>query len=210
MRSVARGAAARAAGKPMTRPKARMCVLGVDPAAAGPTGYAVLESDGRASRALRFGALEHPARSEFPARLRAIHRMLEGLVEEFLPDAIAIETVFAAPNLRTSLRLAEVRGVVLLAAGEAGIAAHSYSPREVKAAVAGYGGASKQQMQQMVGALLGLAAPPDSTDAADALAVALCHIFSAFARRRMAAATGIAATERPERPAASLRRDAGR
>jgi len=180
-----------------------MCVLGIDPAAAGPTGYAVLESDGRASRALRFGALKHPASSEFPARLRAIHRMLEGLVAEFLPDAIAVETVFAAPNLRTSLRLAEVRGVILLAAAQAGIAAHSYSPREVKAAVAGYGGASKQQIQRMVSALLGLAAPPDSTDAADALAVALCHVFSASARTRMAAATGRTGAERS--PAAARR-----
>jgi crossover junction endodeoxyribonuclease RuvC len=211
MSSVERGAAAaRAASNLRKRPGVRFCVLGVDPAAAGPTGYAVLESDGRASRALRFGALAHPARTEFPARLRSIHQMLEGLMEEFLPDAIAIETVFAAPNLRTTLRLAEVRGVVLLAAAEAGIAAHSYSPREVKAAVAGYGGASKQQMQQMVGALLGLAAPPDSTDAADALAVALCHVFSAYARSRIAAATRTAATDRPERPGASLRRDAGR
>jgi crossover junction endodeoxyribonuclease RuvC len=207
MRNVQPEAAARVAIKQMGRAKKRFCVLGVDPAAAGPTGYAVLESDGRVSRALRFGALEHPARAEFPARLRAIHRMLKGLVEEFLPDAIAIEAVFAAPNLRTSLRLAEVRGVVLLAAAEAGIAAQSYSPREVKAAVAGYGGASKQQVQQMVRALLGLAAPPDSTDAADALAVALCHVFSAFARQRIAAATGMAATERP---AATTRRDGGR
>jgi crossover junction endodeoxyribonuclease RuvC len=170
-------------------------VLGVDPAAAGPTGYAVLESDGRASRALRFGTLAPAARAEFPARLRAIHRMLTALVKEFAPDAIAVESVFAAPNLSTSLRLAEVRGVVLLAAAEAGIAAHSYSPREVKAAVAGYGGASKEQMQRMVGSLLGLAEPPRSPDAADALAVALCHLFAARARMRLAAATGLPARD---------------
>ncbi len=170
-------------------PRAPMRVLGVDPAAAGPTGYAVLESDGRASRALRFGTLRHAARAEFPARLREIHRMVTKLLREFVPDAIAVESVFAAPNLSTSLRLAEVRGVVLLAAAQAGIAAHSYSPREVKAAVAGYGGATKQQMQRMVGSLLGLAEPPQSPDAADALAVALCHVFAARARARFASAT---------------------
>jgi crossover junction endodeoxyribonuclease RuvC len=197
--------AARASMKDIGPQKARLRVLGVDPAAAGPTGYAVIESDGRDWRALRFGALRPASRSEFPARLCEIHRMLAGLVEEYAPDAIAIEAVFAAPNLSTSLRLAEVRGVVLLAAAEAGIAAHSYSPREVKAAVAGYGGATKQQIQRMVGALLGLAEPPRSPDAADALAVALCHVFAARARARFAQATGLPAKSPSHDRSASAR-----
>jgi crossover junction endodeoxyribonuclease RuvC len=181
-------------------PSKNLRVLGVDPAAAGPTGYGVVETDGRRQRSLRFGALRHPARAPFPARLREIHRLIAELVEEFAPDAVAVEDVFTAPNVRTSLKLAEVRGVVLLAAAQASVAVHSYSPREVKAGVAGYGAASKQQMQQMVGTLLGLHEPPKSPDAADALAVALCHIFAAQGRARIAAATAAGAAAWPGRP----------
>lgn len=166
----------------------RIRVVGVDPAAAGPVGYGVVETDGRAAWPLRFGALRQARRASFPARLREVHRLIAELVEEFSPDAIAVEDVFAAPNVRTALKLAEVRGVVLLAAAQAGIEVHSYLPREVKAGVAGHGGATKQQMQRMVGALLGLEQPPEPEDAADALAVALCHVYTAAARARFTAA----------------------
>ena len=108
---------------------------------------------------------------------------------EFTPDAVAVESVFTALNIRTALKLAEVRGVVLLAAAQASIPAHSYSPREVKSSVAGYGAASKQQMQQMVSSALGLTEVPEPADAADALAVALCHAHLARAHERMDAAT---------------------
>ena len=168
-------------------------MLGVDPAVAGATGYGVVEVKGPAARMLRFGALRFPARVTFAARLREIHRLIASLLEEFAPHALAVESVFAALNTGTALRLAEVRGVVLLAAAQAGIPAHSYSPREVKASVAGYGGASKEQMQQMVRAALGLREQLESNDAADALAVALCHAHLAEARERMAAATARAA-----------------
>src|SRR5271167_5277143 len=105
---------------------------------------------------MRFGALRLPGRATFAVRLREIHFLISGLVEQFSPDAVAVEAVFTALNMRTALRLAEMRGVVLLAAAQAQIPAHSYSPREVKASVSGFGAASKQQMQQMVGSLLGL------------------------------------------------------
>jgi crossover junction endodeoxyribonuclease RuvC len=167
------------------QPKFCLRVLGVDPAAAGPTGYAVLECEGRHTRALRFGALRHPSRAEFGERLCALHRLIAELLDEFSPGALALETVFAARNLRTSLRLAEARGVVLLAAAQAGVEVHSYSPREVKFQVTGYGAASKAQMQSMVCALLQLASPPRSPDAADAVALALCHIFADRGRRRV-------------------------
>lgn len=163
-------------------------MAGVDPAATGPTGYAVLEFDGHATRTLRFGALRHPSRTPFGERLRALHRLLSELLAEFSPQVLALETVFAAPNLRTSLKLAEARGVVLLAAAEAGAVVHSYTPREVKFQVSGYGAASKAQMQTMVTSLLELAEPPQSPDAADALALALCHIFTERARRRVGTA----------------------
>jgi|HubBroStandDraft_6_1064221.scaffolds.fasta_scaffold00785_13 crossover junction endodeoxyribonuclease RuvC len=168
----------------------RLCVLGVDPAVAGATGFGVVEFVGARPKLLRFGALKLPARATFAARLREIHGLIARLVEEFSPDAVAVESVFTALNMGTALRLAEMRGVVLLAAAQAQVPAHSYSPREVKACVAGYGAASKQQMQQMVSSLLGLTEYPEPADAADALAVALCHAQLSRARERIAIATG--------------------
>jgi len=173
-------------------------VLGVDPAVAGATGYGVVEidSNGAGARMLRLGHLRFPARASFSARLREIHRMIAELVEEFSPDAVAVESVFTALNVRTALKLAEVRGVILLAAAQADIPAHSYSPREVKASISGFGGASKQQMQRMVKAQLGLREEPEPADAADALAVALCHAHAARAAERFAQSTALNAVER--------------
>jgi crossover junction endodeoxyribonuclease RuvC len=167
----------------------RFRVLGVDPAVAGATGYGIVEFEGTGSRLLRFGALKLPQRATFAARLREIHQLISALVEEFAPDAVAVESVFTALNVKTALRLAEMRGVVLLAAAQAQIPAHSYSPREIKSSVSGFGGASKQQMQQMVSSLLGLKELPEPFDASDALAVALCHAYVSRARERIAAAT---------------------
>jgi crossover junction endodeoxyribonuclease RuvC len=167
----------------------RLRILGVDPAVAGATGYGVIEFSLRGARMLHSGALRLPAQTAFAARLREIHHLIARLLEEFSPDAVAVESVFTALNARTALKLAEVRGVVLLAAAQASIPAHSYSPREVKASVAGFGAASKQQIQQMVRATLGLRQPPEPADAADALAVALCHAYLSRARARIAAAT---------------------
>lgn len=162
-------------------------VLGVDPAAAGATGYGVIESDGRRCRMLRFGALPASRKGpeHFPDRLREIHAMLSGLIEEFEPQGVAVESVFTALNIKTALRLAEVRGVVLLAAAQHNVSVRSYSPREVKACVAGYGHAGKEQMQLMVRALLGMSETPEPADAADALAVALCHVQAAQFRARL-------------------------
>jgi len=162
-------------------------VLGVDPAAAGATGYGVIESDGRRCRMLRFGALRATRKGpeHFPERLREIHAMLAALIEEFQPHGVAVESVFTALNIKTALRLAEVRGVVLLAAAQGGIPVSSYSPREIKSSVAGYGNAAKEQMQQMVRALLGMSETPEPADAADALAVALCHVQAERFRLRL-------------------------
>jgi crossover junction endodeoxyribonuclease RuvC len=171
-------------------PARKLRVLGVDPAVAGATGYGIVEFRADRPTALRFGALKFPARATFASRLREIHELISALVKEFAPDAVAVESVFSALNVKTVLRLAEMRGVVLLAAAQAQIPAHSYSPREIKVSVSGFGGASKQQMQQMVSSLLGLPAPPEPPDAADALAVALCHAHVARARERIAAAMG--------------------
>jgi crossover junction endodeoxyribonuclease RuvC len=164
-------------------------VLGVDPAAAGPTGYGIVESDGRTHRMVHYGALRVAARRQREsagAALQDIHELLCKLIEEFAPDAMAVENIFTALNMRTALRLAEVRGVVLLAAAQRSIVVHSYSPREVKASVAGYGHADKRQMQLMVRALLSMTETPEPSDAADALAVALCHLQAEQVRRRFA------------------------
>jgi crossover junction endodeoxyribonuclease RuvC len=170
-------------------------VLGVDPAAAGATGYGVIESDGRRCRMLRFGALRATRKGpdHFPERLHEIHSMLAALIEEFQPHGMAVESVFTALNMKTALRLAEVRGVVLLAAAQQKIPVSSYSPREIKSSVAGYGNADKQQMQLMVRALLGMSETPEPADAADALAVALCHVQAEQFRSRLGA--------KPTRPA---------
>ena len=121
--------------------------------------------------------------------------MVAGLIDEFRPHGVAVESVFTALNIKTALSLAEVRGVVLLAAAQAGIPSLSYSPREVKATVAGYGNADKQQMQQMVRALLHLSETPEPADAADALAVALCHVQAERFRARLGGGTPRPASE---------------
>jgi crossover junction endodeoxyribonuclease RuvC len=195
-----------------------MRVLGIDPALAGPTGYGVVESDGRHCRSVHFGSLRPVAKGvAHEGRLREIHNLIARLVKEYAPDAVAIEGIFTALNMKTALKLAEVRGVVMLAAAQGEVPVHSYSPREVKSCVAGYGNADKQQMQQMVRATLGLAQTPQSpgpgTDAADALAVALCHIHSYQAKARIAAATRSAAAgpepnRRVSRPKAAVARPA--
>jgi crossover junction endodeoxyribonuclease RuvC len=162
-------------------------VLGVDPASAGPTGYGIIESDGLRCRMLHYGALKvAPKRQKecLGAVLHDVHALLCRLMDEYSPNALAVESIFSALNVRTALRLAEVRGVVLLAAAQRGVAVHSYSPREVKASVAGYGHADKKQMQLMVRALLEMNETPEPSDAADALAVALCHLQAEQARRR--------------------------
>src|ERR1043166_4735347 len=164
-------------------------VLGIDPAAAGPTGYGVIESDGRRCRMLRYGALSvaREIRSgSVGAALEAVHSLICDLLREFSPDAVAVESIFSALNVKTALRLAEVRGVVLLAAAQHGVEVYSYAPRLIKASVAGYGHADKRQLQLMVRSVLELSEIPEPSDAADALAVALCHLQNERFRQRFA------------------------
>ncbi len=181
--------------------EARVRVLGIDPAAAGATGYAVIETDGRSCRVLHYGAARPPRSANPAARLEAIHRLVAGLLNDYSPGAVAVEAPFAALNVRSAMVLAEVRGVVLLAAAQGRVPVESYSPREIKASVAGYGQATKEQVQVMVRSELRLAELPEPHDAADALAVALCHIHSRQAQMRMAMAIGSdAAPRRGARP----------
>ena len=177
------------------------CVLGIDPAAAGATGFGIIERHRNRCRLLRWGALRpvRPLSAGTNRHLCHIHQLITELIQEFQPRAVALESVFAALNVKAALRLAEVRGVVLLAAAQAGIPAFSYSPREVKATVAGYGHAGKEQVQQMVRALLNMAETPEPADAADALAVALCHIQISEGKQRLSA-QGTPSTRRGNRP----------
>jgi crossover junction endodeoxyribonuclease RuvC len=181
-------------------------VLGVDPATAGPTGYAVIERSGRDCAVLHYEALRvQPARlkSSPGAALQDVYARLCELISQFQPHVIAVESVFTALNMRTALRLAEVRGVVLLAAEQHRLMVHSYSPREVKASVAGYGHADKRQMQVMVRAQLGLKEIPEPADAADALAVALCHLQAQELERRFGVRKADLSSTREKRARAS-------
>lgn len=175
-------------------------VLGLDPAAAGPTGYGVVESDGRTCRSLDYGALkvaDKIRKESAGAALEAVHSLICRLLRQFSPDALAVESIFSALNVKTALRLAEVRGVVLLAAAQHGVEVHSYAPRLIKASVTGYGHADKRQLQRMVRSVLQMPEIPEPPDAADALAVALCHVQAEQFQRRFAIPVAVA---RPARP----------
>lgn len=154
-----------------------MRILGVDPGSAH-TGYGCIDTSGGRHRVLACGTLSPPAGGSFPDRLHAIHAGLTKLLREHEPEVVAIEDLFYARNARSALKLGHVRGVVMLAASEAGLPVAEYAPAEVKQAVVGYGRADKQQVQQMVSLLLGLDPPPSRLDASDALAVAVCHAHS--------------------------------
>jgi crossover junction endodeoxyribonuclease RuvC len=154
-----------------------MRVFGIDPGSER-TGYGCVETDGRRHRLIACGAVAAKAADAFPDRLARIHRELGRLLSEHAPDCVAIENLFHAVNVRSALKLGHARGVAMLAAIEAGCPVIEYTPAEVKLAVVGYGRADKRQVQQMVKLLLGLAAAPSPHDAADALAVAICHVHS--------------------------------
>jgi crossover junction endodeoxyribonuclease RuvC len=151
--------------------------FGIDPGSER-TGYGCVESSGSRHRVVVCGAITTPARASFPDKLLHIHRELATLIAECRPDCVAVENLFYAVNVRSALKLGHARGVAMLAAVEAGLPVMEYTPAEIKRAVVGYGRAEKHQVQHMVKLLLGLSAPPTPHDAADALAVAICHVHS--------------------------------
>src|SRR5260370_19243874 len=163
-----------------------MRVLGID-AGSETTGWGVVEgdADGYKYRLIEFGALKLSSSASFSSRLLKISRGLEEIISRLKPDACAIEDAFYANNPKVTLKLGQVRGVVLLAAEAAALEISEYSPRLVKQTVAGYGNADKQQVQEMVRVLLSLTAVPEPHDAADALAVAICDFHHAGIRRRL-------------------------
>jgi crossover junction endodeoxyribonuclease RuvC len=162
-----------------------MRILGIDCGSAR-TGYGVIESDGRDHRMLIAGTICTNTRWPFEKRLLEIAGELRRVMREQRPEFAAVEEVFHAVNARTALKLAHVRGAVLLTIAEAGVELAEYSPLEVKMNVVGYGRAEKCQVQLMVQSILGLRDAIVSEDAADALAVALCHATHEATARRLA------------------------
>lgn len=165
-------------------PRGRMRVLGIDPGTAA-TGYGVVEEREGGLHAVCFGAIKPPASLPFAQRLLRIYRELRTLVIDVRPDCAAVEAVFFARNVQSALRLGQARGVALLALAEAGIAVSEYAALEIKQAVTSYGQAQKEQVQHMVRLLLRLSDIPRPADAADALAVAICHQNAARLRARL-------------------------
>lgn len=151
-----------------------MRVLGVD-CGTECTGFGVIESDGREHRLVICGVIRTSPRHPMPTRLAEIARGLRDVIERHAPQAAAIEEVFTAVNAKSALKLAQVRGVAMLTLEEARLPLGEYSPLAIKTSVVGYGRAEKNQVQLMVRSLLRMESPIDSTDAADALAVAICH-----------------------------------
>ena len=151
-----------------------MRVIGVDPGLAD-CGYGVVELRGRRLEALAFGCWHTSTESPTARRLAELFIHLEALIAEHQPDAVAVEESFVGRDARVALAVGQVRGALLVACAEAGVACVEHPPASVKQAVCGYGRADKRQVQQMAKALLGLDKTPTPTHAADALAVAICH-----------------------------------
>ena len=151
-----------------------MRILGVDPGY-GITGFGLIEAERGRCALVRCGAITTPAGMDFSARLEIIYEDMRQLLELTKPDAVAIEELFFGQNVTTGIGVAQARGVVLLAIRQAGLEVTAYKPMQVKQAVVGYGNATKHQVQDMTRRLLHLNEMPKPDDAADAIAIALCH-----------------------------------
>ena len=151
-----------------------MRILGIDPGSES-TGYGIIESDGLRHQVVLYGAIRTRPRQLFPQRLLQIYQELTAVLEREKAQVMAIEGVFYAANVKSALKLGHARGVALLVGAQQGLDIYEYSPLEIKSAVVGYGRAEKMQIQQMVKVLLQLDHVPQPDDAADALAIAICH-----------------------------------
>lgn len=155
-----------------------MLALGIDPGTAI-TGYGLVREEEAGLTLVDCGIITTPPDQPLARRLQTIYRGLADLIGRHQPDEAAVEELFFSRNVRTALSVGQARGVALLALADAGLPVYEYKPLEVKQTVAGYGGANKQQIQEMVRMLLHLDQVPQPDDAADAVAVAVCHIHSA-------------------------------
>ena len=155
-----------------------MKILGIDPGY-GITGFGLVDAQRSQFTLLRCGAITTPPNTDFHWRLSVIYNDMVQLLELAKPDAVAVEELFFGHNVTTGINVAQARGVILLAVQQAGIPIFEYKPMQVKQAVVGYGNATKHQVQDMTKRLLHLSAMPKPDDAADAIAIALCHARSA-------------------------------
>lgn len=151
-----------------------MLILGIDPGIAT-VGFGLVESEKNRQRMVNFGVITTPAGHSLSSRLNQIYEDLQELLYTFKPDAMAVEELFFNTNITTGISVAHGRGIILLAGYRADIPVYEYTPLQVKQAVAGYGRADKRQVISMVQRMLNLKSPPKPDDAADALAIALCH-----------------------------------
>ena len=149
-------------------------ILGIDPGVAI-VGFGIIESEGNKQQLVRCGVITTPAHTQLSYRLHSIYTDLTDLIKAFRPDAIAVEELFFNTNLTTGISVAQARGVILLACYESGVPVYEYTPLQVKQAVVGYGRAEKNQVMDMVKRILRLQDIPRPDDAADAVAIALCH-----------------------------------
>jgi len=151
-----------------------MRILGIDPGY-GTTGFGIVEADRAQMKLIGCGAITTPPGADFSARLEMIYEDMRALLEKAKPDAVAIEELFFGHNVTTAIGVAQSRGVMLLAIRQAGLPVYQYKPMQIKQALVGYGNATKHQMQDMTKRLLHLEKMPKPDDAADAIAIALCH-----------------------------------
>jgi crossover junction endodeoxyribonuclease RuvC len=161
-------------------------VLGIDPGLTR-CGYAVVDGTPNQAAAVALGVIRTPAGDGLPQRLAALRGEIEALLGEYEPEVVAVEHVFFQVNVRTAMSVGQASGLALAAAASAGCDVVQYTPNQVKDAVAGYGAAPKEQVQKMVQVRLGLARAPQPADAADAAALALCHLAIAPLRRAIGA-----------------------
>ena len=166
-----------------------MRILGVDPGVAI-VGFGVVDSEGGTQRMVQYGAINTPANTPLAARLVQIEQDLMELLQQFKPDEVAIEELFFSKNITTGIAVAHARGVILATVEKAGIPLYEYTPMQVKQAVVGYGLAEKNQVMDMTKRLLKLRSVPKPDDAADALAIAICHARSATSLLRRVAPQG--------------------
>jgi crossover junction endodeoxyribonuclease RuvC len=182
-----------------------MFVLGIDPGVSR-CGYACIQKTASGPHAVAIGVIRTSPSDELPHRLAELQAELRSVFDDFTPDALAIERVLSQNNARTAMSVGQASGLAMAEAASRGIEVAQYSPNEAKLAVAGHGGADKIQMQTMVKTLLGLEVVPKPADAADAAALALCHLAHLGLRRSVAATSTRSSRVAPRRAAGGVTR----
>ncbi|QPJ60379.1 MAG: crossover junction endodeoxyribonuclease RuvC [Candidatus Nitronauta litoralis] len=159
-------------------------ILGVDPGSLA-TGIGIVEAKGSKLKLIHTDTIKTNSKQPFADRLKTIHEGVQAVIEQFDPTALSLEDIFFATNAKSTIKLGQTRGVILLAGAQSNVAIHEYTPLEVKQSIVGYGRADKKQVQAMVMQLLGLKSKPGSLDASDALAVAICHLNNFSTKKKL-------------------------